>query len=248
MRAAAAALLAEEDAEAAGRQEEEQTQGKAEQADGCQRRAFKPPKAVDGGEMKGRQAAAPKHHGGESAGRIRKLIQGGANVNAFLGTDELRNPLYAAIVNGRPDIVRLLIEKRADVNCISGPNRYTPIQFAVRQRHRDHAPPASERRHRHVQPPEGHGAAHSVRSWPSDCARLLLEWGAEVDALEVKDKSTVHFTPLILCCQGGVTESVRLLQTRADPDREMINVNYSQLLRPLFSACSGGNIECVASP
>ncbi len=92
-----------------------------------------------------------------------------------------------------------------------------------------------------------------------ECARLLIEWGADVNAaIDLKvDVNNGGFTPLTSACGSGHSDVVRLLlDARADPDKASLkdrfvtkengrDVDNKVWMKPLYSACKHGDPECV---
>ena len=63
------------------------------------------------------------------------LLKGGANPNVLIGVE--RRPLHEAVMKGNPEIVRLLIEKAADVNALASDGKTTPLLLAIGYQHGD---------------------------------------------------------------------------------------------------------------
>ena len=136
-----------------------------------------------------------------------------------LSTDEAdehgRTPLFIACQNGHVDLVRLLLDKGAEVDrAASGRwnEGQTPLYVACWKGH-------------------------------VDAARLLLDKGAEVDrAIKWADKCVV--TPLHIACEKGHVDVVRLLLDKgAAVDRVDRADKYG--VTPLYIACDDGHVDVV---
>jgi ankyrin repeat protein len=105
---------------------------------------------------------------------VKVLLEHGVNINSQASLGRSVNPLEQAAREGRLDIVRILIEKGADVNLTGGARRFTPLHSAVSFAcFRDHQPPENV-----IKP----------------IVRLLLDHGANPNAKDEDQSTPLHLT------------------------------------------------------
>ena len=124
-------------------------------------------------------ALARKHFG-----TAKLLHDNGAHVGVF-GRDG-KTPLHSAAHYGDPEMVQVLLDYKADVNCLSLDNS-TPIHYAS-------------------QGPSSAAAPHNIPRSLHDVTRLLLEHGADVNA-----QNNGGTTPLHLAADEGTVEVIPVL-------------------------------------
>ncbi|XP_048249888.1 uncharacterized protein LOC124128376 [Haliotis rufescens] len=151
------------------------------------------------------------------------------------GNDVKHTPLFVACENGHIDIVRLLIEKGADVTA-AAKDGCTPLHCACKNGHIDIVRLLIEK---------GADVSDAACYTPLQCAcknghidivRLLIEKGADVSAAAAADV----YTPLHCACEDGHIDIVRLLiEKGADVNAAF----YGDTL--LHCACKNGHIDIV---
>ena len=167
---------------------------------------------------------------------MRLLLQAGA--------DAKRNcsPLSASARSGNPDIIKMLLEKGAEVDC-EDKDGFTPLEYAVLNNKTEAVrlllqTGADAKRNCSL-------LTTPARRGNTDIIKMALEKGAEVDCVD-KD----GFTPLESAALNGNTEAVQLLlQAGADvkPNCSMLNASARSgnpdIIKMLLE--KGAEVNCV---
>jgi ankyrin repeat protein len=176
---------------------------------------------------------------------VKVLLEHGVNINAQASLGRSVNPLEQAAREGKLEIVRILLEKGADVNLTGGARRFTPLHSAVcfagyrnNQEPKDVIVPI-------VRLLLDHGANPNAKdedlSTPlhltteKDVAELLIQHKAEVNIANRQDQ-----TPLSIAIRAKDNGWVRMLLSnvyqKADP-----NLPNNKGETALFFVGSGGH-------
>jgi ankyrin repeat protein len=147
--------------------------------------------------------------------RAAALINAKADVNAVSLVDHL-TPLMFAADNGHTEIVRLLLDARANPNVSMNTMDYdTPLLMATRWGDLEliklllHKGAFVNAINKNGVTP----LASASDTGYVDMVELLIQSGADVNASRFDD----HFTPLLYACQGGHVEAARvLLENKAE--------------------------------
>jgi ankyrin repeat protein len=118
--------------------------------------------------------------------KIRQLLEQGADINAKSGVFEW-TPLHIAIALGKPYIMKLLIEKGADLEARDRDQR-TPLQIAALS-----------------------GFIENAKIY-TNIAKLLIEKGADVNARDTSQSTPLHFAAF----RGNVYLAELLIKKGAD--------------------------------
>ena len=167
---------------------------------------------------------------------VARLLGAGASVNGNRKATVKVPPLFTATIHGHTDIVRMLLERGADVDCADW--FFTPLHVAINDGRAEIVRMLVEkganvtRKVRNV--PPLHVAASKGRT---EIIRMLLENGADVDG--VAD----GIAPLHLAAFQGHTEAVRAL---IDHGASM-DCKDGEGMTPLHRAVSGGRGPCVSA-
>ena len=133
--------------------------------------------------------------------KVRAWIRDGGDVNCLSGdgVDDCFDPplIHLATLCGQLKIIKLLLDAGADPNQPS--NWYgTPLNVACLK-------------------DKGSFTAESSSAYlyeALDVARLLLDYGADVDGMSRFDEEACAFSPLMRCAYAGYTEPLKLLLSR----------------------------------
>ena len=151
---------------------------------------------------------------------IRKLIEGGADVNAkdCNGGTPLH---YAARYNSSPEIIKLLIDKKANVNAENN-NKETPLHYAGLNSNPEVVRVLIEEG-ADINAKDGQNATplhYAVRSTNPGATKLLLAGGADKDAIGHYGRTPLHY---------AIVDAVR----KTNPE----------VIRLLIKACADVNIR-----
>ncbi|XP_019555310.2 uncharacterized protein LOC109424595 [Aedes albopictus] len=200
--------------------------------------------------------------------KVKKLIQDGANVNAFNKTK--LTALHLSAAAGHRPVVELLIDKGANVNAVEI-NEWTPLHLACKNGHKEVVQVLIKRGANIEALNNDNWTALHLSAFKGHCAvvDLLLKKGANVDAAGEHD-----MTPLYSACGNGHKDVVQALikkganvhalnrkkltalhRSASEGYYDIVdlllengaNVNAAQIDKwtPLHWACQNGHIEVV---
>jgi len=170
--------------------------------------------------------------------KICELITAGADVNVI--TKYNFTPLMIASQEGHVDIVRLLLETKANANAKKMDNGITSLFIASQKGHieivklllKAKADVNTARNTDDVTP-----LLMALQKGHTEIIKMLLKAKADIHIPE----KTINGTPLFLASQNGYTEVVKLLlEAKAD-----VNTTTADGTTPLFIASQGGHTTVV---
>ena len=132
---------------------------------------------------------------------IRELLRIGANPN--VANNQGDTPLHTAALCGSVTIVTELLRNGADVHAITDENQYTPLFYAVMKDDDNHL----------------HGTVENH----IEIVRLLLQFGAKIDALNTSGDTPLHHA------QDTIEFVSYLLKQGANPDVQNCEFNQTIL-------------------
>jgi len=164
-----------------------------------------------------------------NAAAVRALLSRNANVNAA-ETERKQTALMWAVSQRHPQVVKLLLDRGADVGARSGVRTLTVML--------DQGPPGVKTAREHAHQIEAGGSTallFAASSGDVECARLLLDRGAEVN-----DAAADGNSALVLATFNGNGTVARLLIER-DADPNAAGAGYAAL----HAAVLRGDAETV---
>jgi len=192
------------------------------------------------------------------------LKKDGINVNAV---DEIGfSPLHYACKRGYRDIIKLLLDKDADVNLISNES-ITPLHMAVTSGNKEVVKLLTDAGS-DINATDKAGKTpliYAVEARKAECARYLIELGADTSVMDNQNHTALDYanalglvqliesmakensgnadsfgnTPLHQACHNGQGEVVKAMLAKGDMD---INARNDDKETPLFLAVAENNI------
>ena len=169
-------------------------------------------------------------------GQIRTMMENGADVNAGKGGV---TPLLIASMTGRVDIVKLLVDAKADVNAAAKTNGFTPL-FVASQTGRVDIVKLLVDAKADVNAADKDGVTplyNASTGGHVNIVKLLVDAKADVNAAE-KD----GVTPLLIASRRGHVNIVKLL---LDAKADVNAVDKTFGVTPLLIASQEGHVDIV---
>lgn len=158
-------------------------------------------------------------------------------------TNEKGEPITAihmAAERGEPQLIRMLIDRGADINVVTSHMR-TPLIIACQHNMQEAAVELIEQgADVTARTEDGTTALHLASANSFEIVQMLIERGADVNAVTVSG-DLQGATPLHIACEFGQTEIASLLIEKG----ANINSRLHNGQPPLINACKSGNAEIV---